>query len=569
MTRRRPILILGAAIVASSLLLLYLGRGQTPVVDQWAYIYAYQGWKPSTLLTPHNGHLVVFPLIIEKILTEAFGLESQLPFQLLTVALSATVASLLFALIRNAVGDVLALAASVLILFYGAGADVLIPTFQISNLTGFASGLGMLLALRRQSSRGDLVACLLLGLSLASFSIGIAFALGAIAALALRPPGQRLSRAWVVGLPLLCYAAWELWARKFGQQSLYVHNLKILGSALVDQAGATLAALTGLFTTPNGPTPDANPTPIRTTWGPVLVAGLAVLVYVRMRRQPKPSPSAIVPIVVLIAYFLMVGIALNQYRNTFDTRLVYLGSVLMLVALAALYAPYRPTRAVLAGVAVVFTFSICANVAELGDSAQFWRAQSSSNRAKLAAVELAGQAAAPAVRVEAPPEAMTFTVAQFRELDADFGLPAYSESELRDSAPGARRAADRELARVLELAPQPAPQLKPFPAARGLVVRRALNGSAKRAGACVTLMPRPGTTMLARIELSPGGLAYSSARVPVEVSLGRFNLEPSVELPPRTGSVAIPIPVDASNVPWYAETRVTAPTLACPVDRLA
>jgi hypothetical protein len=567
--RHWPILVLGCAILTSSLLLLYLGRGQTPVVDQWGYIYAYQGWEPGTLFSPHNGHLVVFPLVVEKIVSAGFGLESQLPFQLLTVALSATVASLLFALIRDAVGDLLALAAAILILFYGAGADVLVPSFQISNLIGLASGLAVLLALRRESLAGDIAACALLAISMASFSIGLAFAVGAAAALTLRPPGSRLRRVWVVLLPVLLYAAWDLWARKFGEQHIYVHNLKIIGSALVDQAGAALSGLTGLFTTPNGPKPDANVVPIRTTWGPVLVAGLAVLVAFRVRRRPMPGPNAIVAIVVLVAYFLLVGIALNQYRNTFDTRLVYLGSVLMLLVVAELLAPYRPSRAVLAGIGVAFVFSICANVAELGDSAQFWRAKSSANRAKLAAVEIAGPAAAGSVRVEPLPEPMAFTVDQFHELDADFGLPAYSEVELRESAPGARRIADEELARVLEIGPRAALRLKPFPASRRIDATRSSNGDAEQRGACVALAPRAGEEMAARLELPPGGLAYSSAGAPDSLRIGRFGDTPAVELPPRSGSIAIPIPADGNDVPWYASLRVSGWTLVCPADSLA
>lgn len=569
MKQRWPILILGVAILVSSLLLLYLGRGQTPVVDQWGYLYAYQGWKPGTLFAPHNGHLVVFPLIVEKLVSAGFGLESQLPFQLLTVALSATVASLLFALIRDAVGDLLALAAAILILFYGAGADVLVPTFQISNLIGLASGLATLLALRRESLVGDIAACALLAISMTSFSIGLAFAVGAVAALALRPSGSRLHRFWVVLLPVLLYAAWDLWARKFGEQHIYVHNLKIIGSALADQTGAVLSGLTGLFTTPNGPRPDANPVPIRATWGPVLVAGLAVLVAFRMRRRPMPGPNAIVAIVVLASYFLLVGIALNQYRNTFDTRLVYLGSVLMLLAVAELVAPYRPSRTVLGVAAVAFFFSICANVAELGDSAQFWRAKSSANRAKLAAVEIAGPAAAGSVRVEAVPEPMAFTVDQFHELDADFGLPAYTEAELSGALPGARRIADEELVRVLRIGPRPALRPKPFSALSRVVVTSFSNGGVAQRRACVVLTPRSAGKMTALLELPPGGLAYSSAQAPAALRIGRFGDEPEVELPPRGGSIAVPIPVDRSAVPWQASLEVIGRTLVCPADGLA
>ncbi len=551
------------AIAASTILLLYLGRGQTPVVDQWAYIYAYLPWSLESLLTPHGGHLIALPLIVQKAMFEVFGIESQLPYQLLNLALSAAVASMLFALIRNAVGDLLALAAATLILFYGAGADALIPTFQITNLIGIAAGLAMLLALRRESLWGDVAASLFLAMSLASFSIGVAFAAGAALALVLRPPGLRLSRCWVVLAPIVLYGAWVLWARKFHEQTIYVHNLKVLGSAFFDQLGAALSGITGLFTTPNGPKPDANPVPIRTTWGPALVVGLAALLILRLRRPPKPSREAFVAVTVLVVYFLLVGIALNQFRNTFDTRLVYLGSILTLLAVAELCGPYRPSRTVLGVVGVVFVFSICANIAELGDSSQFWRGQAAMIRAKLAAVEVAGEAASPPVLVEDPPGAMTFNVETAHQVEADFGLPAYSEAELKSASPGDRQIADEELARIFEIAPQPGASLRPSDHEGKVVVTSVISGKVAQHGACVTLLPSGGKAE-AILRLPPGGLAYASSS-PVAVSLARFGKASGVSLPERSGPTTVPIPADDSGVPWRAGVTSAARTVVCPV----
>lgn len=567
MKRNWPVTLLGAAIVASTVLLLYLGRGQTPVVDQWAYIYAYS-WSLESLLTPHSSHLVVLPVIVLKAMFELFGLESQLPYQLLNLGLSATIAILLFALIRNAVGDILSLLAVTLMLFYGAGADALIPTFQITNLLGMACGLGMLLALRRDTIVGDALACLLLAMSLASFSIGVAFAVGATVALATRPPGQRLRRCWVVLGPLVLFGAWVLWARKFDTQTAYVHNLKILGSAFMDQLSAALSGLTGLFTTPNGPTPDANPVPIRTTWGPALVVGLAALLIVRLRRPPRPSSDAFVAVAVLVVYFLLVAIALNKFRNTFDTRLVYLGSILVLLAVAELCGPYRPSRTVLAVASVIFVFSMCANIAELSDSAQFWRAQAAQIKAKLGAVKIAGNAAVPPVLVEEPPGAMTFNIETFDQLEQDFGLPLYSEAELRGASPGSRQQADEELSRVLEIAPQAGAAVRPFAGEAAIATRTASGGEADPSGACVTLQPDQGMSMEAVLELPPGGLAYDSAEA-VEVSLGRFADSLAISLPARNSPATIPIPADTSDIPWLAGIQVSARTVVCPLAGLA
>src|SRR5690349_1703474 len=105
--RHWPIIVLGCAILASSLLLLYLGRGLTPLVDQWGYLYAYRSWSLETLLTPHNGHLMALSILLYKAMFSVFGVHSQLPYQLVNFALSGAVAALLFALVRDRVGDLL------------------------------------------------------------------------------------------------------------------------------------------------------------------------------------------------------------------------------------------------------------------------------------------------------------------------------------------------------------------------------------------------------------------------------------------------------------------------------
>ena len=563
--RHWSILALGCAILASTLLLLYLVRGLTPLVDVWGYVYAYRSWSPETLLTPHNGHLIALSLVLYKGMFATFGLESQVPYQLVNLALSAAVAALLFALIRASIGDLLALAATTLILFYGAGADVILPTFAYPNLLGLATGLAALLVLRRGDLKGDVGVCVLLTISIAAFSLGIVFAAGVVAALVLRPRGERLRRCWVVAIPLVAYAVWAIWATKFHQQHLYVHNLKIIGSALVDQASAVMSGLTGLYTTPNGPKPTENLVPIRTTWGPVLVGGLAVLAYWRLRRPPRPSNDAIVAIVVLLVYFLLVGIALNQFRNTFDTRFVYVGSVLMLIAVAELVAPYRPTPGALIAIGAVFVFSLCANIAELGDVAQSFRAQSSAIRAKLAAVALAGPAADDTIAVEDPPGAVNFSVKQFHELDADFDLPAYSKEELEDSAPGARQIADEELVRILGIAPEPVRSIVPPAGAPPLEVA-VLEGQPppRPHGSCFSLVGNGGAKTNALIHFTGPGVAYRSA-APVETAIGHFGDLPAAPLPTSSGANQIVVRGPSSLAPWALAMNVSAPTLVCPV----
>ena len=142
-----------------------------------------RGFAPETLLHPQNGHLILVPLLLYKVLFATVGAESHLPYQATTVVLHLTVATLFFCLVRTRVPLAVAVALTVLVAFFGAGWDTLMGAYEIPNLTGMAAGLGMLLSLERRSSPGNVTACSLLALSLASFSVGIAFALGALFAI--------------------------------------------------------------------------------------------------------------------------------------------------------------------------------------------------------------------------------------------------------------------------------------------------------------------------------------------------------------------------------------------------
>jgi hypothetical protein len=213
----------------------------------------------------------------------------------------------------------------------------------------------------------------------------------------------------------------------------------------------------------------------------------------------------------------------------------------------------------------VFVFTICANVAELGDVAQSVRAQSSLIRAKLAAVEIAGPAAEESVTVEDPPGAMNFSVGQFHELDADFGLPAYSKEELEASAPGARQAADEELVRVIGIAPESVQGIAPPPGTPALTVAvRSGDPAPRQHGSCFSLVPRGAAKVSALVSFRSGGVAYRST-APVEASIGRFGDLPAASLPAQAGANRIVVPMPASHAPWTVAMQVSAPSLICPV----
>src|SRR5260370_15621984 len=96
---------------------------------------------------------------------------------------------LLFELVRRRAGDLIGLAAGLLLLVLGAGWEDLLWAFQMAWLGSVACGLGALLVL--QNPRRMALATGLLSASLAFSGIGVAFAAVAIVQVLLTPARPR------------------------------------------------------------------------------------------------------------------------------------------------------------------------------------------------------------------------------------------------------------------------------------------------------------------------------------------------------------------------------------------
>ena len=60
--------LLGLAMLIAAAAILHEGRGTLPFFDEWNFIIERRGHSLDTLLRPHNGHLVVAPLLLYKLL---------------------------------------------------------------------------------------------------------------------------------------------------------------------------------------------------------------------------------------------------------------------------------------------------------------------------------------------------------------------------------------------------------------------------------------------------------------------------------------------------------------------
>src|SRR6187401_2702402 len=104
MGRRAPIALLAIAVAASAALLFSLVSQLTFLGDSWNLLVLRPDWSADTFLEPFNEHPIVLPAFIFKALLAIFGMDSSLPFHVVTIGLFLLCGVLLFAYLRRRVG---------------------------------------------------------------------------------------------------------------------------------------------------------------------------------------------------------------------------------------------------------------------------------------------------------------------------------------------------------------------------------------------------------------------------------------------------------------------------------
>ncbi len=178
--------------------------------DEWRYAEwtstegaLQRGFDPDV-----GKYSIPVPLVVYQGLFEVFGIESHVPFRLMSFVLLAVVACALFELLRRRVGSIAALPAVALVLFLGTSAEVLATSLRSPAMMSLAASLLALLALERKTVRFDLLAMVLLVIAVACHPGGLAFCAAAAVIVLFRPAASLRDRAlgsWVFAVPLLLF----------------------------------------------------------------------------------------------------------------------------------------------------------------------------------------------------------------------------------------------------------------------------------------------------------------------------------------------------------------------------
>jgi hypothetical protein len=525
----------GAMVLSGALLLHWMGR-LTFWRDEWDFLLHRKGWSLDTFFQPFAEQLLAIPILSYRTLQSTFGMDDPLPFQIVSVALFLLSVAMVFIYMRRRLGEWLALAAVLPILFLGPSWDDLLFPFQMALFGSVSSGVGALLLLERRDRAGDLGAMVLLFLSLFFFDLGIAFVAAATIELAFGR--DRWRRAFVVVVPT---AIWLLWYAIWGHEAhtfISFSNFAKSPSYMLDGLAASLATWVGLGAEANGSPLD---------WGrPLLVLALGLVAW-RLYVLRSFTPRLIATSVLLLGFWFLVALNTNPFAPATAGRYQYLGIVLMALVVAELAAGLRMRRYAVALIVLAAVMATMTNGVRLRDAAIGLAGIAEQQRGGLGALELARDTVDPGFLLTEQNSGVEYLgwldAGSYLDAIDEYGSPAYTESELADAPDNARTSADTVSADALDAALQPA-------GAAGL-------------SRCSTL--NPGVAP-AELEVPPEGIVLRATRAGTEASLRRFatgGFPVSLgTLEPRAPSL-LHITPDRSSRTWTLELAGGGQVAAC------
>ena len=472
-------------MAVAAVLLYRKGLGTTFYYDEWNFVMNRRGWDADTFLRAHNEHFSLVPVLIFKLLFATVGLDSYGVYRALLIVVHLGVVLLLFVYARRRVGDWLAVVVAVPVLFLGAGWNDLLVPFQMSFDISAACGLGALLALDRRDLAGDVGACVLVAVGLASSSVGIPFAAALLVETLLR--SDRWRALWIPGIPIALYGLWSL---EYGNTlataqgrtlyELWRDNLPGAPGYVATAVAGSVGALIG----------------IGVDWGRPLALAGAIGLGILLARG-RVSARLLALLAAGAAYWGLAAIFRGHLNAPLDSRYLYLGGILVLL-IALEVVPAVPVTWPLAAVATVLVAAAAlANFGALRDGSRYLQEWSRYVSVELAALELAGPSTDPAFRPD-PVRAPDITAGKYFDAIDQYGSPAAEVSEIWNRADPERAAADAVLFGALGL--------EAVPASGGSLCRR--------------LGPH------AEAHPSPEGMLVRAAAAPVEIRLALFGPYP-------------------------------------------
>ena len=540
-----PLLVLGALLLADALVLLATQRGMTFLVDEWLILSGRRQWTIEAFLDPFYEHLFIFPTAVFKVLMSATGIGPHVLYALPMIALHLTSVVLVYVLARRRIGPWFALAPAAAILFLGSSYDNNLLPIQVSFLGSIAAGLGMLLALDSVASRRvDVLASVLLAVSLSSSSLGIIFAIAAVVELVVQRELRR--RGWLVLAPLVLYGIWYAvyGPRGLEQGGSLTENAKLTPEFMADAAAAALAAIMGLGF----------------DWGRPLLVLAVVLVAYRLVTRGAFSPRFTALLVSVVSFWALGGLARAHQENPGASRYLYPAAVLVVLLVVEALRFTRLDRRWAAFLLLFITFASVGNANILRGARDTHRAFSREVLAQFAAIELLGRENVPSELIAAPYLAPQITAQQYFELTDALGSPVDVTRDLVEA--GERQRRDGDVVLVAAIRALTVEAARSTTRARPPVVEAA-GGQTSAEGPCVRFDPmRPRGRMI--VAATRSLVVRAGQTGSVEVGLRRFHSDFRRVARVRAGrSLALPLSEDGIATPWRLEVGAVDTVSVC------
>jgi hypothetical protein len=384
---------------------LFLSAKHSFLFDDWAMAV-----RSASILEPYNGHLSIVPVAVNQAILSTFGLVEPTPYYVLGIGCLLLLATAVYLLFRQRIGEAPALVATVIVLW--APAMNIGPALYFSFHLALIAGVVCAAALPLSSRRADVVVGVALLAALATSGVGVAIA--AACALHALLTGFRMGRWVAVAVPSV---AWLAWWRLMGPGGTAIGDARTLAQGVLDGVLITFGGYLGGSALFGGGV---------VLVGAVLAAGWLALLAARVRSDRASAATQVAWGVSLVVWWAGLTLSRGDATDSPNTaRYAYAGLVLILLSLLpaspqTLWSP-RPlqVRMTLVLAVVAAAMIVLANHASILVAAR--NRDELSIRVERVMIELDAQPVDPAMRL--PPEMSSITIEQYRTAIARYGSP--------------------------------------------------------------------------------------------------------------------------------------------------
>lgn len=531
--------LLASAMVVSAAYCLYMTRGTTFTGDEITWVSFAPHLDLRTSFEPQSGHLIFVTFWVYKAILETIG-SDYLTFRLLTLGAVYLAVTLLFLYSRRRVGDFVALAPCLVLLFFGNDAGNMLQGIGFTIMLAVSLGMVSLLALQRNSLAGDICACAALTVAVLSFTLALPFLAGAIVAVLIRE--NRWRRIWVFAIPLAVYLAWRIWLVADDVDttagSAHLTYLNLLPSWVFQSLSGILSALTGF----NYDFTNTNWLPPGEMAGPALALGFLVLIGWRIRTA-KLDPWFWVVMAVALALFASQVVGwIPDVRTPATSRYLFPGAFVVILVLVEAFRGYPVSRTTFVVIWILALCGLATNIGFIRDSGRAFRDRAVTEKTEMTAANLVTSAYPYPPGANARPLTELVTEPGFSitaDAEAAYGGLGLTEAEIAGGSPELTGHVDSIFSSAFGLGLVPATDAGPV----------------ADPGSCRYLRSGPGGAVITEV---PKGGAVLRSRQAGAVSLRRFSPGFTVsagQLNPGQ-AMNLYIPADSGTTPWHLRAEV-------------